>query len=171
MICEMCKHNMANTVIRVQHNGTVQELFLCSACAQTYGVEEATFASQLGELFSAMLGASQAVPRQKHEASAETCAFCGMSLREIQKSGHMGCPICYETFRDAIAPTLRKLHGAAQHRGKTPAHAQAASHQNTIAAQIEDLRAKIAEAVAAENYEEAARLKAEILRLEQGGAQ
>ena len=72
----------------------------------------------------------------------------------------MGCPDCYSTFADILNPYVEKIHGATQHIGAAPAAEQPKTDP------IEALRAQLKTAVENEEYEQAARLRDEIRRME-----
>jgi protein arginine kinase activator len=86
-----------------------------------------------------------------------------MTYSEFQKSGRLGCAQCYEAFATPIETTLRRIHGNAEHHGKIPAEAGAGLSKKRKA---EELKQKIAKAVAAEDYETAASLHKELKNLD-----
>ncbi|MDR1927672.1 MAG: UvrB/UvrC motif-containing protein [Oscillospiraceae bacterium] len=171
MLCEQCKQREATTHVRRVVNGEAEEFHLCAACAGEAGLHAPgipEFGLHLSELFGGFLGnsfaqgASAAPP-----PTGQRCAFCGCSLQEIARSGQAGCAQCYQTFREQLQPSLKRIHGALQHTGKRPAAPSEAQRREE---RLRHLREKIAAAVAEERYEEAARLRDEIKGLEEGGA-
>ena len=66
--------------------------------------------------------------------------------------------------RDSYTPYIKKLQGATAHVGT--AHAPAGQPEQAKPDPVADLKAKLQEAISRENYEEAARLRDEIRRLE-----
>ncbi len=84
------------------------------------------------------------------------CTHCGHTLAEYRARGLLGCPHCYAAFGEALQADLAWLHQAlaAAVPGSGPEPA-AAPGPETLAR----WREQLAEAVRAENYEEAARLK------------
>ena len=89
-------------------------------------------------------------------------------LDTFQKEGLLGCPDCYETFRENLKPFFRRAQEGIQHEGKAPGMTDAGKEEKT-SPEIEQLKMKLAALVKEENYEEAARIRDEIKRLEQGG--
>jgi len=74
----------------------------------------------------------------------------------------LGCPDCYTYFGDELAPLLRAMHHGDRHVGKRPVGAAAEERRvETLA----ELRRQLEEAVAAENYELAAKLRDDIRAL------
>ena len=87
-----------------------------------------------------------------------------MTESELRRTGRAGCADCYQSFEDILLPYIRKLQGATAHVGAahTPAGTPEQPQQDTAQA----LKNKLQEAISQENYEEAARLRDEIRRLE-----
>jgi protein arginine kinase activator len=91
------------------------------------------------------------------------CAQCGMSYEEFKKIGRLGCGACYAAFGAPLEKLLKRIHGAAQHRGKGLVEARVLPLPEEELAQ---LRQQLETAVAAEAYEEAAQLRDRIALLE-----
>jgi len=94
------------------------------------------------------------------------CAQCGMSYEEFMKIGRLGCGACYAAFGAPFEKLLKRIHGAAQHRGKGLVEVLEPPRS---AEELAQLRQQLEAAVAAEEYEEAAQLRDRIALLE-GGA-
>lgn len=86
----------------------------------------------------------------------ELCAACGLTLAAFKAEGRLGCPHDYESLRAALEPLLERIHRSTAHAGKAPRAVPAREWQKRMQA-----------AVAAEDYEEAARLRDLIRRAEQ----
>lgn len=81
---------------------------------------------------------------------------CGTSIQDIKNSGRAGCPSCYTTFKDEFSGVMPRMHaGGVCHKGKTPKN------------NIQLLNNKMAEAVADERYEDAAKFRDQIKVLKQ----
>jgi protein arginine kinase activator len=75
---------------------------------------------------------------------------------EFRAEGRLGCPHDYDAFRTALEPLLQRIHRGARHQGKGPrCHRSSPSLQ----AELLDLKRRQREAVEAEDYEEAARIR------------
>ena len=48
----------------------------------------------------------------------KTCKYCGKSLSDFFNTYYLGCPQCYDIFREEIKSTLSKTQGATTHNGK-----------------------------------------------------
>ena len=85
------------------------------------------------------------------------CTQCGFTLGEYRSRGLLGCAHCYLSFGEALQADVAWLHQAlafAESASETAAAAPAGPDPDILAR----WREQIAEAVRAENYEEAARL-------------
>ena len=89
----------------------------------------------------------------------KTCPQCKMTYSELQKTGKMGCEKCYETFRIPIEETIKQIHGSVAHNGKIPSRCAGELKKKK---KYEELKRGIAQAVAAEDYEKAAKLHKEL---------
>ena len=92
------------------------------------------------------------------------CDSCGLTIQEFADSGKLGCDNCYSTFQKYLTPVLKRIHGAGSHSGKIPARS---GGKLAVKRRLEDLRIKLKEAVAAEEYEKAAEYRDIIRAMEQ----
>jgi len=91
------------------------------------------------------------------------CPKCGKTYYDFQKTGKFGCSECYVIFEEPIRRTLRQIQSAEEHIGKIPSKkAQGIGKKR----KIEELKTNLAKAVAAEDYELAAKLHKEIKEME-----
>ena len=75
----------------------------------------------------------------------------------------LGCPHCYDAFRDELLPMIRRTHGNVRHKaGDEPKKAK-----QPAPSEKEKLEAELKEAVAAENFEKAAELRDRIRALKE----
>jgi protein arginine kinase activator len=178
MLCQVCGKHEATTYYKQNINGEEKELHLCPECAaklsgefsQKYG---SFFGEDFASPFQSLFGGSPflqsalgfAPVYQSAIGGGRRCPTCGMTESELRRSGRTGCADCYHVFSDILTPYIRKLHGSATHVGNAPTAAAENSAQPEQDP-LEALRAKLQEAVQAENYEEAARLRDEIRRQE-----
>jgi protein-arginine kinase activator protein McsA len=52
--------------------------------------------------------------------SALSCPKCGMTLRDFEKRGRLGCIECYNTFNDYIVKEMFKQQGESTYGGRLP---------------------------------------------------
>jgi len=174
MLCQNCNANPATTHIKRFVGDRAEEYHLCPGCARASGLLGdgglglPDFGFQLSDLFSGFLGSSVKQQQPNTLAPVARCGMCGASLQEIAKTGRVGCAQCYETFYSQLEPTLQRIHGSLEHAGKTPEDGNPQLRQRREREQnLAQLREQIAQAVKSEEYEEAARLRDEIRRIEE----
>ena len=80
-----------------------------------------------------------------------------MTFGEFRQMGTLGCPDCYEAFNEQLSSLIeRAQNGATHHRGKTPARAGGSVDRQLL---VQQLVKELNQAVAAEQYERAAKLR------------
>lgn len=147
MKCEKCGKYEANTYYEENINGQVKHMHLCADCASNMHINQ-SFAPLLSNFFDFVPAAVYAQPRQ--------CPVCGQTENTLRQSGTVGCAHCYDTFSDILLPYIRQIHGADRHICADT------SAPNPVAS----LKQQLSQAISSENYEEAARLRDEIRRME-----
>jgi protein arginine kinase activator len=166
MLCDHCLKNPATVHMTTFVNGQVKAVHLCSPCAtKKKGTVVAPWFS-----FNDFLSAFY----DEEEATNVVCDGCGTTLASFKKEGRLGCARCYETFESSILPILKSIHMNTQHTGKRPGErviVQPGKEAAVSEAQQrrEQLKKELREAIAVENFEEAARLRDEIALMESEG--
>ena len=84
------------------------------------------------------------------------CEVCGFTPADFKKTGRFGCPHCYTTFKATLQPMLANMHKDIVHRGKVPEKALA---RMSLQRRLHQYESDLQEAIASENYEEAARIR------------
>lgn len=161
MLCQ-CGEREATIHEVVIRNGRKSERHLCEVCAKLAGVD---------------VGTSGAAVARAAVVQGPACETCGTSIAEFKHSGLLGCAACYRRFETQLAPLLERAHeGGTHHVGKFPhrllaALARAGTSENVLgdpterAARMGLLRQQLEEAVHAEQYERAAKIRDEMSRL------
>ncbi len=157
MKCEMCHINEANVHLTQVVGGEVRKLHLCEKCAKESGVDIQD-PMAIADLF---LGLGQ-TPSETGPGEVTGCPRCHLGRSDFKKTGRLGCPECYVHFRAELAPLLKAMHHGDRHVGKRPCGAAVAERQLES---LDDLRRRLDEAVASENFELAAKLRDEIRAL------
>ncbi len=165
MLCQECRKRPATVHITRIVNGRKTEMDLCEQCAREQGEFDLFTEPQfpIQSFLAGLLGQHL----QSHAAAQASvqpkCDNCGLTYQEFAQAGRFGCSRCYERFGERLDPVLRRIHGASQHAGKVPARTGGAIK---VRRDLRDRRDSLAKAVAAEDFEKAARLRDEIRKLE-----
>jgi len=141
------------------------ELNLCQSCAAEVSPYQKKLAAAQGlnALIAHLFKAEQA---KKHEDSAEAgatvdlkCPACGLAFQTYKRTLMLGCEQCYEAFGDALLTDLRKIHGSVHHAGRVtePPKRTPPPQKN-----LDQLRAELQQAIEAEDFERASRLRDQI---------
>jgi protein arginine kinase activator len=138
-------------------NGKKRETHLCHGCAE----QQQLITQQelnLSAILQTVIG--QHVSPLTDELARLTCPSCGIKYMEFKAEGRLGCPYDYEVFQAPLQPLLQKIHRSQRHIGKHPRHGAGDAH---LIREMVELRKQLRQAVDAEDYEEAARLR-DVLR-------
>jgi protein arginine kinase activator len=150
--CSLCEEAATVHLSQVVH-GKVTKVHLCEACAQKGGATDpAVF--QLADALTSSAGAAPTI----------ACPRCGFTDIDFRKRGRLGCPSCWEVFGDALGGLLAKVQHEPEHVGRAPVGTPPAGR---LRRRLEEARREMEQAVAAEDFESAARLRDEIAALEQ----
>jgi protein arginine kinase activator len=163
-LCEYCNKSEATVhVTEIDHKDGVQqtrERHLCEVCAQglelPHGGSTKKTMADIWKLLQVSATKMKRVP-------SVTCPECGMTLEEFRRRGRLGCPKDYEVFAEAIGALLERVQGAREHIGRLPGVDDAAVARLQ---RMAELKRELDTAVGEEAYEEAARLRDEIISLE-----
>ena len=160
MKCDRCgKESVYHSKLIV--NGVSQTTNLCRECA----VKEGVFATEPTSIFDDMFSVfSDFLPFEKVEDIV--CPVCKTSLREYKNTRLLGCGNCYEVFKDEIKSIIDKIAPNSEHKQEAIKIAQKPKTKQTKQEKIAKLRSDMSEAVAEERYEDAAKIKKQIAKLE-----
>jgi protein arginine kinase activator len=159
MLCCICKEKEATVHLTQIAGEKMQKVDLCEECAKTKGVNDPTGFSLADLLLG--LGASQEI----EQASGGTdlrCPRCGFTQADFKKAGRLGCPDCYKTFSEALEGLLKTMHKGTRHVGKVP---ESLRHSRDMSNRVKTLKKRLDDAIASENFEEAAKLRDELKQL------
>ncbi len=151
MICQRCQ-NEASVHLTERVDGRRRELHLCVACARKAGLVLPETPPDLGLDSVVQSLISKHVGELVGELAELSCPDCGVRYMDFRVGGRLGCPNDYKVFSRGLLPLLQRFHGATRHVGKR-------ARPRPEAAQRLRLRSRLREAVALEDYEEAARLR------------
>ena len=173
MLCEKCKKRTATVFYNENINGNVCSYSLCGECAaklhEKGEIQDITsmigsFADPFSELQDHFFSGFFGLPSQKALHGERKCPECGSTYHEIASGGKVGCAQCYEAFAEELSRTIQSIHGTTSHTGAVPARQRAKQERSEW---IKNLKKDLQDAIRREDYEEAAKLRDEIRRLEQ----
>lgn len=185
MLCTNCGKREVEVLIKQVVNQEVHNLNLCRVCAEELGfvtpeMPSITISFSLNEIQAAEGKKSKPVraKKQEDEYDALVCSSCNTEYADFRKSGLLGCPICYESFRFPLGALLQREQGAESHwdgmSGMFSDIEVVEDRQRLLTqerekdereANIRRLQEEIAEAVSREEYERAAELRDILNRL------
>jgi len=161
--CDTCHEREAVVHLTQVTADQLTQVHLCEKCAAEKGVEPdaATAKHPLGG-FLAQLSAQGAVGEG---VEALRCPRCGAGLADFREVGRLGCDECWQVFGGPITDIVRRLHGATKHPGEAYTAPGAGAEARHPSREVERLREQLRDAVAAEDFERAARLRDELRML------
>jgi protein arginine kinase activator len=128
--------------------GKVQRTDLCAECAKQEGAMHPSGFLEKKPVFSEF---------NEGVSSIEKCPACGYPIGQLQKTGRLGCAVCYVQFSSSLQVALAEAQKGLVHQGKRPSRRSASP---------EVWRAEMEHFVVTENYEAAALLRDTIFRTE-----
>lgn len=188
MLCDNCGKRNANVKYSENINGRRKELNLCEECSKKLGVTNMDFNMPID--FSSFFGGfmedfttSEFMPLLQ-EIKTLKCNNCGYTFEDIANTGKLGCGNCYEVFEERLDPIIRKMQGANKHVGRTGKIIDKKVEQkmsneecqkkdrvnkkndNKKENQLEKLKEDLKQAIQEERYEDAAKIRDEINKME-----
>ena len=164
MKCDFCDQK-ATVFLTQLVEGQMKKVCLCDGCAKERGVTDPTGFSLGDLLLGGLPGGPGMVPVGNFTGASgngKPCVTCGFTLDDLKRVRRFGCSDCYGTFRDEVSQMVRGMHKGTSHIGKVPEGLMAVQFRNQ---RVEELRARLDQAVASESYEEAAGIRDEIRNL------
>lgn len=162
--CDKCEKPATHHSVEIV-KGQKVEKHLCDEHAEEEGMAIKAVHTPINELltnFVKLHSGAAAVGQQP------TCGQCGLSYGQFRENSLLGCPECYAAFEAQLGPLLERAHeGASHHIGKVPQRCGAGEQRQQ---ELLRMRKQLADAVAGEDYEGAARLRDRIRAIEETGA-
>jgi protein arginine kinase activator len=159
--CQFCSKPATVHLTEIVNNHK-REVHLCQACAEAQHLvkqQELNLPAILQNLIGQHLGP------EMDELSRLACPACGIRYMEFRSQGRLGCPHDYAVFRSGLDALLQRIHRGTRHVGKAPRRADGGAGRLV---ELARLRQQLQSAVAAEAFEEAARLR-DLLRQREAG--
>lgn len=192
MICQNCGKNEANVKYTQIINGVKKQMSLCNNCAEELGLENIgfdmpiDFSSFLGDMFEDEH--TSFIPDLINLKSL-TCDKCNMTYDDFTEVGKFGCEDCYESFENKIEQLIKSIQGSNRHVGRLDKKTiesnksninkkesnietekrsidKVQKNENDIESKIEKLQKKLKKEIKEERYEDAAKTRDEIKKLQ-----
>jgi protein arginine kinase activator len=159
--CQRCQEK-ASVHLTEMVDGQRRDLHLCLPCARKAGVVQPESGPSLALDAVVQNLIVSHVGELVGELASLTCPDCGLKFMEFRSRGRLGCPNDYRVFATGLLPLVQRAHGATRHVGKVARRRPGATERLR-------LRTQLREAIAREDYEQAARLRDQ-LRLKDADA-
>ena len=181
MLCQKCGQRQATVFFSQTVGHETTQAHLCEVCAQeqgqSFGVWNALnfhpLAALTGLIHQMMPWGPTGAPSAEEGVSIPSpetqlqCPHCGYQLSTFRQNGRLGCTKCYESFAPFMEPLITNIHGHARHiEEKEILTTQDPKGENKSTNILAEMREKMKVAVKREKFEEAAKLRDEIQRLE-----
>ena len=183
MLCDNCKKNEANVRYYENINGEKKELKLCEECSKKLGINKKMnfdfsmpidFSNFFGD-FMEDLATPEFMPLL-NEVKKMKCDNCGYTFDYILNTGKLGCGECYSVFENELDPIIKKLQGGNRHIGrmgkildekeKNKEVNKEVSENTKKISRLEELKQELKKVINEERYEDAAKIRDEIKKLE-----
>jgi protein arginine kinase activator len=163
MKCDLCDKPAVVHEVTVR-SGMKKEVHLCEVHARDAGISlPAT--PPINQLLTQFVISQAGKPSKQVN---KTCTLCGLTFAEFRHTGKVGCPECYKAFEEQLLPLIEKAqNGGTSHSGKSPRRAGTSIDRQLL---IQKLMKELEHAVAAEQYERAAKLRDRLSSMELGAA-
>ena len=181
MLCDNCGKREANVRYSENINGRKKELHLCEECSKKLGIENMDFNMPIdfSSFFGGLLedfGTNDFMPLF-NEVKQLKCDNCGYTFEDIVNTGKLGCENCYSVFEDRLDLIIKKIQGSNKHVGRTGKiidskisekinNKDSKTENNKDVSKVEKLQNDLKKAIKEEKYEEAAKIRDEIKKLE-----
>ncbi|NQT06580.1 MAG: UvrB/UvrC motif-containing protein [Candidatus Omnitrophica bacterium] len=176
MKCDICAKNDATVHLTEIVDNKMTKLHLCEECAKKKGAEmEEHFG--LSDLLAGL--ADFGTDMKPEKETIVKCPKCGMTYQDFKKRGRLGCAECYTAFEEHLMPLMKRIHGSSEHFGKSPIKTSrvrpkmASPKRGKVGAKpakkpdkMDELKARLHRAIKFEEFEEAAKLRDMIRKLE-----
>jgi protein arginine kinase activator len=166
--CDQCDRPATHHSVEIT-NGQKIEKNLCDVHAAEQGYNVKSVHAPINELLTNFVKLHSGGESPAKAVSKDlTCEQCGLTFADFRENSLLGCPSCYASFENPLGPLLERAHeGGTHHVGKVPNRAGVGEQRQV---KLQRLRGQLDDAVEAEDYELAARLRDEIGQLKDAPA-
>ena len=152
MVCDFChERNAVIFLEQLSANGQRRKINICMECAVERGIssDPKSIEASIVDLFKELAVEKSAI----RAAEIKACPVCGTSGAEIRRTGKAGCPECYSGFKADIRKFLERHGVSGAYTGSFP---ERLGNSHSVLSDRVELKTKLDEAVAQEDYERAA---------------
>lgn len=164
MLCENCNIREATVHKTKIVDGVKEEIHLCEECAKKSELFSLENNFLIHNFLSALLEGNITPNITVSDEQIIKCPQCGSTYNDFKHNGRLGCNMCYSTFNNMLAPLIRRIQGNNTHIGKIP---KKSGSSIRLRRKIKDLKNQLQQLVEREEFEEAAKIRDEIKRLEE----
>ncbi len=176
--CNICGTQPAMLFFRTLNGDHVGEEGLCPKCAlkrfsegngMNFGMANDEILKTINEMRHILtdivghIGKAAQKPDTPFANAPHQCNSCNIHLNDIKKNGVLGCPACYDSFKDTLKNKLLQYQFGPNHLGQIPDRYR---QHHLKKRELEKLRLKLRTLLKDENYEEAAKIHKRIKKIE-----
>lgn len=170
MRCQRCPKPATLHITEILEPEKFEQFHFCEDCAQKHFfdpsstiVKELSTPADPGAKISSMDDDPEMIELQKLK-----CPHCGVQFKDFRASGRLGCAHDYEIYRKHLVTLLENIHGEKAHVGKKPRRMLGNSPTEPMPmVDVSQLKKLLQFAVQKEDYEEAARIRDRIRKMEE----
>lgn len=197
MLCENCGKSEANIKYTQIINNEKKEMMLCEHCVEKLGIDQQVnfnfnMPIDLQSFLGEFLNEDETMFSNFAKPKEQICNICGMTYSDFVNIGKLGCAGCYDAFSERLNYVIKNLHGLSKHTGrkkilnkqdqkdhilnkvskldqqKEKLISQASNkEENTKINGVGELKYNLKLAIKEERYEDAAKIRDEIKKIEQ----
>ena len=185
MLCQKCNKNQASVKYTEIINGQKIEMMLCDICSHELGLDNINFnmpidfSSFFGGLLEDEYNSDNFMPLFQNIKQIR-CKNCDMTYDEFVNKGKFGCPDCYNVFNNKIDLLLKKIQGSNEYLGRKGLNNSLGKKEEDNEGEetvgglqnekrnennINKLQQELKKAIADERYEDAAKIRDEIIKM------
>lgn len=146
MLCQKCKKNPVAVNYIESVNGEGFELHLCASC---YAAMYEKVNPKSGDVCGGFFNTSRRL---------KSCPVCGTTYADYKRSGLLGCPGCYDVFKEELLPSIMRIQGKLEHVGRVESNTDA----HGLHRRLKGLQEELEEALREKRFGEADRLNRQI---------
>lgn len=150
-----CHHPKTFHVTEVDADGNVTKFDLCQICSQDVLSKEFLLLNTNNVALISPEEVLDLLGLKNIEIKFPTCSQCGIGLNVLLDGGKLGCPNCYDSFKQYTDEFLLGYHNSLKHIGKRP---KALCKKKSL----DELQKLLQQAIKEERYEDASSFKKSI---------